>query len=191
MMGTQMNDDFINLFNEIKEEPKEFIFRNAFPDVVTFDEFKLFREDTGKKRETRWEDGKLSIDFEDDGSPIMSKNKAFHYFRSNLYEVWGDDLWDEPAFIMTELSGDGSGLRPHSDVCQQVHWNCVGQTLWTVTRFDGEDVKYVLNPGDVIFLADGMKHGVVSLTVPRAGIAYSIDQKNYRKDQKRGKYADL
>jgi hypothetical protein len=187
-----MNVEFIKLFNQIKKSKEEVIFRNAFKDIVTFEEFKDFRDKSNLIRETRWEDDfKLSINFESDGSPIMEKNKAFNYFRSNLYEVWGDDLWDEPAFLMTEYVGDGSGLRPHSDPCEQIHWNCVGHALWTVYRFDGTEVKHVLNPGDVIFLPDGMKHGVVSLSAPRAGIAYSIDQKNFRKDQKRGRYADL
>jgi hypothetical protein len=186
-----MEIDFINKFNQIKEQQNEFIFRNAFTDVVTFEEFKNFRENLNKKVITRWEDGKVSLDFEDEDSPIMSQNKAFNYFRSNLYEVWGEELWDEPAFIMTEFTGDGSGLRVHNDPCQQIHWNCVGQTEWTVYRFDGTEIKHILNPGDVIFLPDGMKHGVITLSAPRAGIAYSIDQKNYRKDQKRGKYAEL
>jgi hypothetical protein len=187
-----MNKEFINKFNEIKEGQEEFVFRNAFPDVLSFDEFLDFREKSKTARETRWEyDNKLSISFDYDGSPILSNNKAFSYFRENLYEVWGEELWDEPAILITEVLGHGSGLGPHSDPCQQIHWNCVGQALWTVTRFDGTEVYHALNPGDVIFLPDAMKHGVKSLTIPRAGIAYSIDQKNYRKDGKRGKYADL
>lgn len=131
------------------------------------------------------------MSFELDGSPILSNNKAFNDFRKNLYEVWGESLWDEPAIIMTTETGEGSGLGAHSDPCEQIHWNCVGTTLWTVYHDDGVENKYVLGPGDVIFLPDGMKHAVRTLTAPRAGMAYSIDNKNYRKNQKRGKYADL
>jgi hypothetical protein len=187
-----MNKEFIDKFNEVKDGQEEFVFRNAFPNVVSFDEFLDFREKSKVAVDTRWEyDFKLSISFDYDGSPILSDNEAFSYFRSNLYEVWGDTLWDEPAIIMTEVLGEGSGLGPHEDPCEQIHWSCVGETYWTVFRFDGTEVSYTLNPGDVIFLPDSMKHGVKSLTVPRAGIAYSIDKKNYRKDGKRGKYADL
>jgi mannose-6-phosphate isomerase-like protein (cupin superfamily) len=187
-----MNKNFVDKFNEIKNGKEEFVFRKAFPNVISFEEFLNFREKSKQARDTRWEyDYKLSISFDIDGSPILSDNKAFSYFRSNLYEVWGEELWDEPAILITEILGHGSGLEPHTDPCEQIHWNCVGEALWTVTRFDGTEIYYSLKPGDVIFLPDGMKHGVKSLTIPRAGIAFSIDKKNYRKELKRGKYADL
>jgi hypothetical protein len=189
-----LNIKFVELFKSLKESQQEFVFRNAFPDTPSFEDFINFREKSNKIEPTRWEyDFKLSLNFELEGSPFLSQNKNFYNFRENLYQVWGDELWDEPAIIITEEMGDGSGLGKHFDPCPQIHWNCIGKTVWVVERFDGTEMKYVLNPGDIIYLAEGMKHAVSTITSPRAGIAYSIDQKDFRKDPKRQrpKYDDL
>ena len=183
-----MNIEFINKFKKVMNGQDVVLFKNAFPHVITFNEFLEYRPKLNEfSRPTRWQNNNtLSVDFEVEGSPIVSENVNFFNFRANLFEVWGNELWDEPAFIMSEDVGPNSGLLRHHDPCEQIHWNCVGSSLWKVYN-NGEEYQYILEPGDVIFLPDGIEHLVESLTSPRAGIAYSIDRKGLRENIKNNK----
>jgi hypothetical protein len=60
----------------------------------------------------------------------------------------------------------------HCDETDLFHWQQVGKTEWTITE-SGETYKYVLNPGDCIFLPEGTYHDVVPLT-PRIGLSFGF-----------------
>lgn len=77
-----------------------------------------------------------------------------------------------------ELLGDGKPLaayvnfakeppsRQHVDTKDHFYWQCIGTTLW-----EFEDVNYVLNPGDVIYIPNYTKHNVIT-SGPRAAIQF-------------------
>tara|TARA_B110000305_G_C19244443_1_gene541588 strand:- start:393 stop:887 length:495 start_codon:yes stop_codon:yes gene_type:complete len=66
------------------------------------------------------------------------------------------------------LTQFGGNLGPHSDDCEVLFWQCIGQTQWSVN-----DSIYVLNPGDCIYVPQGMQHDVKSLS-PRMGISFGF-----------------
>jgi len=170
---------FVEEFIALKNGDQPVVWKNAFPNVVTWEDFyeqRLKAKQSG--RGVRYDNPNLSISYEIEGSPNMVGNPRFDTFRNALLAVWGDRLWDEPAHIMSTTLGRPGGLWLHKDPCEQIHWTCVGKTKWTVIDFDGKTREYFMEPGDVIFLPTGMEHGVETLEEPRAGIAYSIKLKD-------------
>lgn len=168
------NSNFVeNLKNNLHLN-EEIVFKNAIPNDISWQDFESQRFYGNLYRPTRWDNPYLSITFEIDGCPIMKKHKSFSIFRDSLYKIWNDKVWDEPAVIMSTITGNDSGLNFHEDICPQIHWNCIGVTEWNLKRNSGENIKYILNPGDIIYIPKGMWHTVKSLVSPRAGIAYSI-----------------
>jgi ribosomal protein L16 Arg81 hydroxylase len=177
---------FIEEFNKIKSGDKVVLFKNAFPIVPTWEEFDFQRKNN--KRPVRWDNPDLTVSFETLGSPIMSEFESFKTFRDILAEIWGWQLWDEPALIMATNLEAVSGLGAHFDPCEQIHWNCIGSTLWKIYEDDYQTVteEFILEPGDVIFLPTGRIHGVSSITTPRAGIAFSVRSEEHRNSHWQG-----
>jgi len=169
---------FVEEFKEVMHGDKIKFWKNAFPNTLTWDHFVYQRHEGNKTRPTRWDNPDFSITYEIEGSPNMVKIPEFEFFRNSLLAVWGDRLWDEPAHIMSTTLGKAGGLWLHEDGCEQIHWNCFGKTKWTTIDLDGKEENYFMEPGDVIFLPIGIKHGVETLEQPRAGIAYSIKLKD-------------
>lgn len=73
------------------------------------------------------------------------------------------------------INGDkGSGTSRHSDMADVIHWQCVGQSEWTMyegliedsqerQNIEKESTKIILNPGDVIWFKKNQEHSVVNL----------------------------
>jgi hypothetical protein len=169
---------FIDEFREVMYGTTSVLWENAFSTPPTWEDFVMQREEGNKTRPTRWDNEHFSITYEPNGSPNMSGVKNFQTFKQALLDVWGNRLWDEPAFIMSDTFGQTGGLGRHQDPCEQIHLNCIGRTYWTVEERDGTIKEYLLNPGDVIFLPTGLFHAVKTIDFPRAGIAYSIKTKD-------------
>ena len=66
------------------------------------------------------------------------------------------------------LTAMSESFGPHSDDCEVMFWQCIGQTQWTVNN-----KVYVLSPGDCIYVPQGMEHDVKSLS-PRMGISFGF-----------------
>ena len=169
--------DFIKNLRESALLNEEAVFRNVIDCDISWNDFINYRSDSNLIVQTRWDSEYLSVNFEADGSKLLGKYKSFSLFKNILISIWGNLVWDEPAIIMSDITGLGSGLVPHGDRCEQIHWNCIGSSIWIVKRFDGEEKKYILNPGDIIRMPINMYHCVETLYAPRAAIVYSI--KNY------------
>jgi hypothetical protein len=67
----------------------------------------------------------------------------------------------------------------HCDDTDLFHWQQVGQTQWKITE-DGKKYVYTLNPGDCIFIPEGVHHDVHPLT-SRIGLSFGFAPKH--KDQ--------
>jgi len=140
----------------------------------SWEDFINYRKQADTNRPVRWENNNLSITFEIPGSPLMQKFKSFNLLRDGLYEIWSEKVWDEPAIIMSDIIDNSGGLGEHTDPCPQIHMSCIGSTEWTIKQSNGQYIKKILNPGELVYLPTGTPHSVKPLTSPRVGIAYSI-----------------
>lgn len=67
----------------------------------------------------------------------------------------------------------------HCDDTDLFHWQQIGQTQWKIVEDDKEYI-HLLNPGDCIFIPEGVYHDVHPLT-PRIGLSFGFSTKH--KDQ--------
>ena len=72
------------------------------------------------------------------------------------------------AHLYLNITENGDTYGRHCDTVDVYHWQVQGRTNW---KFD--DVKYILEPGDLIIIPKGVYHNVQPLS-PRAGISMSI-----------------
>lgn len=63
----------------------------------------------------------------------------------------------------------------HSDPVDVFYWQCIGDVEWTLYYNDIEE-SFILNPGDIIYVPEGIIHEVKSLT-PRASISFMFARK--------------
>lgn len=73
------------------------------------------------------------------------------------------------AHMYMGLTAKSESIGKHHDDCEVIFWQCIGQTEWTV----GENDKYILCPGDCIYIPKGTMHEVKSLS-PRMGVSFGF-----------------
>ena len=168
--------NWVEILSEFKKNNVIGVINSEILFEECWEDFLQYRIKADKKRPTKWLNEHLSLTFEAPGSPLMQKFNAFNIFRNGLYSIWEDSVWDEPAVIMSDLIGELGGFAEHQDSCPQIHLNCIGSTEWTIKKSNGEIIKKILNPGDIIYLPIKIFHGVKTIASPRVGIAYSIKQ---------------
>jgi hypothetical protein len=164
------------------DKTKPFLFKNVVNPVPNWHEFITHKEYTkqNKPHLFRQDAPMLSIVFGDpyDEECHLSKMKSLRPFVSDLKKVFSNNLMADAAFVISESNFGTSGLGRHPDPGKQIHLNCVGISEWTVWKPNNGVLynKYILEPGDVIYLPIWWEHSVVSLTEKRAGIAYTADK---------------
>ena len=76
------------------------------------------------------------------------------------------------AHIYMHLASTSDGFGSHTDTSDVWFWQVIGSTSWSVI---GDRIyRYILNPGDLIYIPRGMPHDVKSIT-PRVGISFGLD----------------
>jgi mannose-6-phosphate isomerase-like protein (cupin superfamily) len=78
-----------------------------------------------------------------------------------------DKLECKEAHLYCNFTTLAPTFGEHQDDCDVYFWQCQGETKWTI---DGKD--YILEPGDLIIVPEGVRHNVIPLT-PRLGISMS------------------
>jgi len=168
------------IFENIRSTKKVVVLKNAIPNTPDLEFFQNHRIIAMPHMRSKWLSDSLSMAWEEDGCPELNKHAGFAKFRNSLLEYFGKNLWDSPAAILSNVSGENSGFTFHVDNGEQVHWQCLGKSLWSFKYPDGSEESKELEPGDIIYIPWGVGHGVISLESPRAGIVFSIfdmDQK--------------
>jgi len=153
------------------EDDKVVHFKNAFPVVPDFETFVKSSQMVPKSK-LRKENEFLTIYYTGEKLPMLYAFNGFKEFEDAMLKAFGLYLWNEPVMIYSQTTDHGSGLFMHVDPGKQIHWNCIGKALWTVIE-NGKEVKYIMEPGDVIYIPEGWKHGVITLEAPRAGMIYT------------------
>lgn len=151
------------------------LLKNALPNTPTMDQFyhyKGWHEEGGTVRSDV--NGLYIIHSEDYHD--LDEFGEFIRMRRSVKQAFFDDYCNVGAgAIISEITIKDaaiSGLPTHSDQTNQIHWACVGSSLWKT--FVGEKTfSFLMEPGDVLFIRKGTLHKVDSIT-PRAGIIMSV-----------------
>lgn len=91
-------------------------------------------------------------------------------------QVFDGETRGGPVFLdlIGRPNGDG-GYGLHPDPSDNLHVQCLGSTSWQIAKTENSDLKNViLNPGDIIYIPDGVWHKVQSLT-PRVGMSLNYN----------------
>lgn len=161
------------LLKDVRSTGKVTVLKNAIPNTPDADFFRKHRDIAMSHIRSKWISDTLSMAWEEDGCPELTKHSGFASFRNELLNFFGDTLWDSPAAILSETSEGQSGFNFHVDNGEQAHWQCVGKSSWYFKYPDGAEESYDLEPGDIIYIPWGIGHSVTSTQSPRAGIVFS------------------
>jgi len=103
---------------------------------------------------------------------IADEYSSFHKLHQECLKIYGH----EPNSYFTIEGKSGSGTERHFDGCDVIHWQCHGQSEWTLES-DGETEVVVLNAGDIIWFKRGVHHTVMNLTDKFSVIFMAMENK--------------
>jgi uncharacterized RmlC-like cupin family protein len=80
----------------------------------------------------------------------------------------------EPFVTMSFISLTDSmpTTSRHSDQCSIMYIQTVNSVKWVVVC-DGVEMEYILEPGDVLFIPQGLSHEIFPF-MPRAGLSFAV-----------------
>ena len=87
-----------------------------------------------------------------------------------------DALYGHPAteaHLYISFTSDSKVFEKHNDTAHVWVWNILGTTEWTVWD-DGKKVTYMLEPGDSVYVPEGMYHKPNPIT-PRALLSFGVE----------------
>jgi 50S ribosomal protein L16 3-hydroxylase len=119
-----------------------------------------------KRRGARWETEHGPFG----GEITLRKNSTLLVSGVNLHLAAADALLRRFDFVpqarlddlMVSYAGTGGGVGPHIDSYDVFLLQGPGRRLWRVW-FGGKTLKYILQPGDMLYLPPGVKHDGVAL----------------------------
>ena len=86
------------------------------------------------------------------------------------------------AHAYVSLSKESKTFGKHKDESDVWYWQCIGSTQWKIFEFN-ENISYILEPGDIIYIPRGIFHDVIPLS-PRVGISFGLDYLNKNENKK-------
>jgi hypothetical protein len=85
------------------------------------------------------------------------------------------DLKPFTAITFINLAGGQNTTSKHSDNCSILYVQAINSARWIV-YMDGEEKEFILEPGDVMFIPQGLMHEVFAF-MPRAAISFAVRPK--------------
>ena len=86
------------------------------------------------------------------------------------------------SHVYISLSKKSKTFGKHKDESDVWYWQCIGSTQWKIFEFN-ENISYILEPGDIIYIPRGIFHDVIPLS-PRVGISFGLDYLNKNENKK-------
>lgn len=77
------------------------------------------------------------------------------------------------AMSFISLSDSQATTSRHHDECSILYVQAVNSVKWVVVC-DGVEIEYMLDPGDVLFIPQGLSHEIFPI-MPRAGISFAVN----------------
>lgn len=168
------NEDFY----KARKDKQYFIFRNVIKENLTWEEvIKDIDQSLEKKYEikVRFKFGIITHNAEKHIAKVDNVLNAIHKL---------DPLLNKTAHIYTSLSSQTRDGEFHWDRSEVWYWQTIGDVDVEIANSAKEDrTTYRLQPGDVVYLPEGMYHRMISLT-PRVGVSMGLDRSslNLKKD---------
>lgn len=172
-------NNFVDLLKQAREENAPYkLFKAVYKDAPKFDQFLDYAvrsKDLGNFRSDR-EGFYILNSTELEYIPDFINAKDFY---NAVKEAYGEKLGQHSLSVIISEHyrniSDVSGVKKHFDPIDTVHWNCVGATIWKIWNSEDNAIEVLMEPGDVIYVAEGNVHEVESLT-PRAGIIFTAGE---------------
>lgn len=155
--------------------------RGAFPIVSKWDDFihnvnQAFAEVSDQPEKPEVKFGRVgNVRFYDRLTMVID-----YAFKYGYKEYWAvkDFVEKQGHRVITmmsilSLTAHEGTTSKHMDPYKVIYLQCIGSAQWSVW-VNGVENKYVLNPGDFIFVPDGLQHEVRSLS-PRTALSFMID----------------
>lgn len=139
--------------------------KNILPDTVSWDEAFYYLDDLVNKKDN-FEARRMFGIITQTARNISKVNDVCKEI--DIIENRIDNNKPSDAHMYLSLTTQYDGFGPHHDDCEVIFWQCIGKTQWDV-----EDTKYILSPGDCLYIPQGVVHGVTTLS-PRMGISFGF-----------------
>jgi hypothetical protein len=85
------------------------------------------------------------------------------------------DLNAFTAISFINLAGSQNTTSKHADNCSILYVQAINSARWVV-YMDGQEQEFILEPGDVMFIPQGLVHEVFAF-MPRAAISFAVRPK--------------
>lgn len=94
----------------------------------------------------------------------LMSNDNVNKFYSECFSIYGDN---NTFYVIEGVKSKEIATEKHHDLSDVIHWQCVGQSEWTIynglyTESKDDFVKVILNAGDVIWFKEGLEHQVIN-----------------------------
>jgi len=175
-----------NKINNARKTNSPILFEKLFNDTPSWDEiFSHMTHEYTREPKLSFGDGYIvhgGVAFNREMAYAQIRDASFH----NKYKIVSS-FFNEVFNSISPGGGvylDFIAGRPkvpsHPDPSDNLHWQVIGVTTWEFRKNESQkDAEIItMNPGDVVFIPDGLWHSVYSDT-PRCGmtIPYSIREK--------------
>lgn len=157
---------------ESKKTKTPYLFKNILPSVPNWDNFLNHLDSQYQNTEAKYHPLNPREKFI---NGVLFKDPFYINITYPTVEFYPEiDLF----FKKFELLGKGEPLsayvnfakeppsNPHVDSKDNFYWQCIGTTIW-----EFKDARYVLGPGDVIYIPTYTQHNVITVG-PRAAIQF-------------------
>ncbi len=168
---------------EVRGGAKSYLFRNLAPVVPTWDQFIAHLDDaihnfppspSQEPLEQRIINGVIQRRL----FYLMVDGPSQDYFPESqaVHDIFNEALGDEisPVSAFINFIGRERSGGAHVDNRETIYWQCIGEAVWNIyeTLEDKYPLaQYILQPGDVLFVAEGVLHEVRA-DRPRAAIGF-------------------
>jgi mannose-6-phosphate isomerase-like protein (cupin superfamily) len=173
----------IEKIEAVRNGEKAYVFKNLAPATPTWDQFIAHLDDaihnfqpspSQEPLEQRIINGVIQRRL----FYLMVDGPTQHYYPESqaVHDIFNEALNTEisPVSAFINFIGREKAGGAHTDNRETIYWQCIGEAVWHI--YDSlEDryprAEYVLQPGDVIFVAEGVIHQVRA-DQPRAAIGF-------------------
>jgi len=173
-----MNNIFLDLFNEARENKKPLLLKKVLPNVPGWEDFiKNLYNKANSEQLMKYGHGRnlkdiavynyldpfvaFAANTEDENGLKVFKNVTDFL---NIY--LGAEFFNIKSII--NFAGYEADYFKHEDPNDVISWHCIGTVEWRIYNGD-EYESYHLNPGDIFYCPKGTVHQIV-VSEPRASI---------------------
>lgn len=108
---------------------------------------------------------------------------------SNFYDECSNLYGVNTTLLLISGVKSENITEKHSDESDVIHWQCIGQSEWTMyDNPKGSKTKFILNAGDIVLFKESQYHSVKNL---QTKFSIIFNSNNILRDSIKKRYSDL